>query len=166
MARRVIDWSANVRARNPVAASVAHPVRRVRGAERGRALSGAVKLEEPVAKRVIRPDPILRPVRCMKSYPIFFCFSFQVRDLLAGEQPCQGRSEAEPVRVEPVPQKWTGVQVEDLFSFSLRWLERGEPMSRRLRRNHRAEFKSKVALAAMRGEQTLSELAGQLDVTF
>ncbi len=37
-------------------------------------------------------------------------------------------------------------------------------MSRRPRRNHTAEFKSKVALAAIRGEKTLSELAEQYDV--
>ena len=32
-------------------------------------------------------------------------------------------------------------------------------MSRRPRRNHSAEFKAKVALAAVRGDRTLSELA-------
>jgi transposase-like protein len=37
-------------------------------------------------------------------------------------------------------------------------------MSRRPRRNHTAEFKAKVALAAVRGEKTLSELASQYDV--
>ena len=37
-------------------------------------------------------------------------------------------------------------------------------MARRPRRNHTAVFKSKVALAAVRGEQTLSELAQQFDV--
>ena len=37
-------------------------------------------------------------------------------------------------------------------------------MSRRPRRNHSAEFKAKVALAAVRGERTLSELASQFDV--
>ena len=34
-------------------------------------------------------------------------------------------------------------------------------MSRRPRRNHSAEFKAKVALATVRGERTLSELASQ-----
>lgn len=33
--------------------------------------------------------------------------------------------------------------------------------SRRQRRNHGAAFKAKVALAALRGDRTLSELAGQ-----
>jgi transposase len=65
---------------------------------------------------------------------------------------------------EPVPQIWTGVYVEGLFFRSLRWLERGDSMSRRPRRNHTAEFKSKVALAAIRGEKTLSELAEQFDI--
>ncbi len=37
-------------------------------------------------------------------------------------------------------------------------------MMRRRRRNHRPAFKAKVALAAIRGEQTLSELAQQFDV--
>ena len=37
-------------------------------------------------------------------------------------------------------------------------------MSRRPRRNHGAEFKAKVALAAIRGEKTVSELAEQFDV--
>ena len=37
-------------------------------------------------------------------------------------------------------------------------------MARRPRRNHTAAFKSKVALAAVRGEQTLGELAQQFDV--
>ena len=37
-------------------------------------------------------------------------------------------------------------------------------MSRRPRRNHSADFKAKVALAAIRGDRTLSELASQFDV--
>ena len=37
-------------------------------------------------------------------------------------------------------------------------------MTRRPRRNHTAAFKSQVALAAIRGEQTLGELAQQFDV--
>ena len=37
-------------------------------------------------------------------------------------------------------------------------------MSRRPRRNHTAAFKAKVALAAVRGELTLAELAQQFDV--
>ena len=37
-------------------------------------------------------------------------------------------------------------------------------MSRRPRRNHSADFKAKVALAAVRGEKTLSELASQFDL--
>jgi transposase-like protein len=35
---------------------------------------------------------------------------------------------------------------------------------KRPRRNHTASFKAKVALAALRGDQTLSELAQQFDV--
>ncbi len=37
-------------------------------------------------------------------------------------------------------------------------------MSRRPRRNHTPVFKAKVALAAIRGEKTLAELAQQFDV--
>jgi transposase-like protein len=37
-------------------------------------------------------------------------------------------------------------------------------MSRRPRRNHTAAFKAKVALAAIKGEKTLAELAEQFDV--
>jgi transposase len=40
----------------------------------------------------------------------------------------------------------------------------GENMSRRPRRNHTPAFKAKVALAAVRGELTLAELAQQFDV--
>jgi transposase len=37
-------------------------------------------------------------------------------------------------------------------------------MSRRPRRNHTAAFKAKVALAAIKGEKTLADLAQQFDV--
>ena len=37
-------------------------------------------------------------------------------------------------------------------------------MSRRPRRNHSLAFKSKVALAAIKGEQTITELAQKFDV--
>ena len=37
-------------------------------------------------------------------------------------------------------------------------------MTRRPRRNHRPALKAKVAWAAIRGEQTLAELAQQFDV--
>jgi transposase len=37
-------------------------------------------------------------------------------------------------------------------------------MTRRPRRNHSAAFKAKVALAAVKGEKTLAELAAQFDV--
>ena len=37
-------------------------------------------------------------------------------------------------------------------------------MSKRPRRNHAPVFKAKVALAAVRGEKTLSKLAQQFDV--
>lgn len=37
-------------------------------------------------------------------------------------------------------------------------------MARRPRRNHSAGFKAKVALAALKGDRTMSELAAQFDV--
>ena len=37
-------------------------------------------------------------------------------------------------------------------------------MTKRTRRNHRPAFKAKVALAAVKGEKTLAELAHQFDV--
>ena len=37
-------------------------------------------------------------------------------------------------------------------------------MSRRPRRNHTAEFKAKVAMAALRGDEALAELAEQFDL--
>jgi transposase len=37
-------------------------------------------------------------------------------------------------------------------------------MARRPRRNHGAQFKARVALAAVRGEKSLSDLAEQFDV--
>ncbi len=39
-----------------------------------------------------------------------------------------------------------------------------QTMSKRPRRNHTASFKAKVALAAVKGEKTLAELAQQFDV--
>jgi len=37
-------------------------------------------------------------------------------------------------------------------------------MSRRPRRNHSPAFKAKVAIAALKGDKTISELAQQYDV--
>ena len=37
-------------------------------------------------------------------------------------------------------------------------------MTRRTRRNHTSAFKAKVALAAMKGDKTMTELAQQFDV--
>jgi transposase len=42
--------------------------------------------------------------------------------------------------------------------------ESGESMSRRPRRNHTPAFKAKVALAAVKGDRTIAQLAEQFDV--
>ena len=42
--------------------------------------------------------------------------------------------------------------------------ESGETMNRRPRRNHTPGFKAKVALAAIKGDRTLAELAEQFDI--
>jgi len=42
--------------------------------------------------------------------------------------------------------------------------EEEQKMKKRKRRNHSPGFKAKVALAAMRGDRTLAELAEQFDV--
>jgi transposase len=42
--------------------------------------------------------------------------------------------------------------------------ESGETMNRRPRRNHTPTFKAKVALAALKGDRTLAQLAEQFDV--
>jgi transposase len=42
-------------------------------------------------------------------------------------------------------------------------IESGETMSRRPRRNHTPGFKAKVALAAIKGDRTLAQLAGEGD---
>jgi transposase len=42
--------------------------------------------------------------------------------------------------------------------------ESGETMTRRTRRTHSACFKAKVALAAIKGERTIAQLADQFDV--
>jgi transposase len=42
--------------------------------------------------------------------------------------------------------------------------EKEQKMTRRKRRNHSSAFKAKVALAAVKGEHTLAELAEQFDV--
>ena len=42
--------------------------------------------------------------------------------------------------------------------------ESGETMSRRPRRNHTPAFKAKVALAAVKGDRTVAQLAEQFDV--
>jgi transposase len=43
-------------------------------------------------------------------------------------------------------------------------IESGETMSRRPRRNHTPGLKAKVALAAIKGDRTLAQLAEQFDV--
>jgi transposase len=54
--------------------------------------------------------------------------------------------------------------VEFLPDRNLNGCRTGETMSKRPRRNHSPAFKAKVALAAVKGDKTLAELAQQFDV--
>jgi transposase len=54
--------------------------------------------------------------------------------------------------------------VEFLLDSGENGRESGETMSRRPRRNHTPAFKAKVALAAVKGEMTLAQLANHFDV--
>ena len=50
------------------------------------------------------------------------------------------------------------------FSASRKNLRRGTVIVSRSRRNHTPAFRAKVALAAIRGDQTVAELANRFDV--
>ena len=68
------------------------------------------------------------------------------------------------LEVDPIG--WTADRhryVESSASHS-RQDERGQKMTKRKRRNHSPVFKAKVALAAVRGERTLADLAEQFEV--
>jgi transposase-like protein len=55
--------------------------------------------------------------------------------------------------------------VESLLNEAMiRLVGKEQTMSRRTRRNHSPVFKAKVALAAVRGEETLAQLAKRFDV--
>jgi len=69
----------------------------------------------------------------------------------------------------PCGQSWLRKSAQDAnWSFCLTAgtmrRESGETMSRRARRNHTPAFKAKVALAAVKGDRTLAQLAEQFDV--
>jgi transposase-like protein len=59
---------------------------------------------------------------------------------------------------------WTGRQVDFLPDDGEIGRGSGDQMTKRTRRNHTPAFKAKVALAAIKGERTLAELAQQFDV--
>ena len=55
--------------------------------------------------------------------------------------------------------------MDNLLLRTGRWPEKAEhEVSRRSRRNHTPTFKARVALAGVRGDKTLAELAKQFDV--
>ncbi len=60
------------------------------------------------------------------------------------------------------PENWTGSYVVELLLLTLFLI--GAETIKRPRRNHSAAFKAKVALAAIRGERTLAELAEHFEV--
>src|SRR3984893_22621 len=69
-----------------------------------------------------------------------------------------------PGPAEVVSGIWTGAEVEFLpDSGHAVPSESGETMNRRPRRNHTPTFKAKVALAALKGDRTLAQLAEQFD---
>ena len=60
---------------------------------------------------------------------------------------------------------WTGALSGELLEIGKKIAEkRGATMTKRPRRNHSRAFKAKVAIAAIKGEKTLAELAQQFDV--
>src|SRR4051794_19838119 len=72
-------------------------------------------------------------------------------------------------RLSHAMESWLGVfeqvgKVESLPDGGQTGCRTGETMSRRSRRNHSPAFKAKLALAAVKGEKTLAELAQQFDV--
>jgi hypothetical protein len=65
-------------------------------------------------------------------------------------------------RLELAPEIWTARKVEFLPDCGHAVpSESGETMKRRPRRNHTPTFKAKVALAAIKGDRTLAQLAEQ-----
>jgi transposase-like protein len=65
--------------------------------------------------------------------------------------------------VDPI--NWTvSREVKELFSVLLSLNSRGIQKMSKKRRNHSPEFKSKVALVAIKGDKTLSELSQQYGV--
>src|ERR1700722_6607358 len=66
---------------------------------------------------------------------------------------------------ESWPRK-TGQGVKWIFCLTAAWFAAYQErrMTKRARRNHTSAFKAKVALAAIKGEKTLAELAQQFDV--
>ena len=59
---------------------------------------------------------------------------------------------------------WTGIAVLQVSSVMIREVGTEDQKMRRKRRNQSASFKAKVAVAAVRGEKILAELAQQYDV--
>ena len=63
---------------------------------------------------------------------------------------------------EPAPEIKTRAQVKNLLSWAKIWPDQGTVM-KRPRRNHMAAFKAKVALAALKDDKTLADLAEKFD---
>src|ERR1700759_5465120 len=73
-----------------------------------------------------------------------------------------------PISVQSTSESWPGKSAQcDKWKTCLsaaRIPRSGEHMTKRTRRNHSPAFKAKVALAAIKGEKTLAELAQLHDV--
>ena len=89
------------------------------------------------------------------------CMNF----LIVGNILCQFRIVFRTLKLEPAPEICTGRQVEFLPDGGQDLArESGETMNRRPRRNHTPAFKAKVALAAVKGDRTIAQLAEHFDV--
>jgi transposase-like protein len=105
--------------------------------------------------------PCPQPLQTKKESDPFVRFFHASRPALF---PISQENERCPEEGEPVWKNWTLVQVVTLLYNNDSKKRRAAIMTKRTRRNHGAVFKAKVALGAIKGEQTLVELAARFQV--